>query len=67
MAKCSGCNTDSKDLSIYNAHKPVHEDGSYANGQFVCDECYCELIPAGLSVGNAVQLQTNIRQLKGKP
>jgi hypothetical protein len=65
---CAGCNKDSSEFPVYSdpEGEPVTADGSYANKHFVCDECFCELIPRGLSVGSAIQLQANIRHLRGK-
>jgi len=57
MAVCTGCNKDSNNLSEYDKENPVENDGSYANGKFVCTYCYCKLIDIGYDVGEPEVLQ----------
>jgi len=54
---CVGCGKDSGELEEYNEDDPVEQDGTFANGMFVCTECYVELIPLGLDVGTAEEIQ----------
>lgn len=68
MATCSGCCADSKDLLDYNDDNPVEDDGTFSDGKFVCNECYCRLIDLREGnfkpdIGNARQIQQNARIL----
>lgn len=42
---------------MYDLDNPVEEDGTYENGKFVCDSCYCLLIDKGCDVGKPSELQ----------
>lgn len=53
---CAGCGIDSVTAG-YTDDDPAHEDGSYHDGKFVCDKCYCVLIEKGMDVGSPEQLQ----------
>lgn len=72
MITCAGCGRDSKEFSCYDDPdgEPVTADGSYANGKFVCDDCYVRLtmIDRALSVGRPEVLQANAeKHIAGKP
>lgn len=62
-AICVGCGKKASELTIYNDDNPVTEDGSYSNGKFVCDGCYCLLIDRGLDVGSPEQLQERVKAI----
>lgn len=62
MAKCAGCLKDHTEFFCYDEEgNSVTNDGSYANGLFVCDYCYVKLdqIDHKLSVGGPEILQFN--------
>jgi len=70
MAKCAGCGRDSNEFPCYTDPDgdSVTNDGTYANGKFVCDNCYCRLtiIDRSLSVGSPEVLQANaVKHLRG--
>jgi hypothetical protein len=69
MAKCAGCEKADHEFPAYSAENPVDEDGSYANGQFVCDSCYIKLdmIDHALSVGRPELIQANAIKYLRKP
>lgn len=57
-ATCVGCDVDSDDMTEYDPiNSPVEEDGTYADGQFVCTDCYVILIHAGSDVGTPQEIQ----------
>lgn len=59
MATCAGCGM-THEACGYDDEDDVLDDGSYANGKFVCDQCYIQLIQRGLDIGSAEQLQERI-------
>ena len=60
MINCAGCNKSYKEVG-YPTEADVMEDGTYANGSFVCDSCYIILIQSGLDVGKPEVIQNRIR------
>ena len=63
MATCAGCDKKDTDFSCFGKDNPVTEDGSYANGKFVCDSCYVALIELGQDVGSATELQRRAEKI----
>jgi len=62
MAICVGCDQTSHDTG----DDPVIEDGTYADGKFVCTACYTYLIDLGLDVGTPHELQAHaIKHVRG--
>ena len=67
MATCAGCNKSHTEFPCYDDDmNPVTSDGSYANGKFVCDDCYIGLIRQRLDVGTPHQLQERASLLFSK-
>lgn len=71
MAICVGCNRDSSKMLEYSKEMPVEDDGTYADGKFVCTACYLYLIDLGLDVGSPREMQANalrvVRPLNDDP
>lgn len=65
MAKCAGCSKDHTACG-YDEHDRVEDDGSYADGKFVCDECYIKLVGANADIGTPEVIQENARILIGE-
>ena len=64
MAICVGCNKDSRDMPVeYTDTDPIENDGTYADGKFVCTACYMYLIDVGLDVGTPQEVQANAIKL----
>lgn len=59
---CTGCGIDAHKAG-YDYEDDVRDDGSYANGKFVCDTCYNKLIEVGLDIGTAVKIQERAQRL----
>ena len=59
---CAGCGKDSYECG-WSEEEPATEDGTYANGKFVCDNCYIKLIPLGLDLGNPEEIQRRIQKV----
>lgn len=60
-ATCTGCEISSDKAGVYGDDNPVEEDGTYANGKFVCDVCYSKLISVGLDLGAPETVQNRAR------
>jgi hypothetical protein len=56
-AICAGCGRASDGSGVYGKDNPVEDDGTYADGKYVCDGCYVELTLMGRDVGTPEQLQ----------
>lgn len=61
-AICVGCNQGSDAMPEYTKDDPVTEDGTYADGKFVCTACYCFLVDMGLDIGTPQELQDSAMQ-----
>ena len=64
--RCVGCGKTDTACGEYGYENPVEEDGTYADGKFVCTNCYMQLIPLGLSAGGARAIQARVVRLKKK-
>ncbi len=62
-AVCVGCGKNDLQTGEYNADDSVVDDGTYADGKFVCTECYVRLIPIGLDVGSPEIIQQRMKNL----
>ncbi len=62
--RCVGCGRTDKECGEYGKDNPVEDDGTYADNKFVCTECYVVLVPYGLDVGPARQVQANMVKFK---
>ena len=62
-AVCTGCGRSDVQTGEYTDEDPVTNDGTYAQDRFVCTECYCRLIDAGLDVGEPEILQRRAERL----
>lgn len=60
---CVGCKKSVDQLKEYDDENPVEDDGTFANGKFVCTGCYVRLIPMGLDVGSPEIIQRRIQDL----
>ena len=60
---CVGCKKDSSEFLEYTDDDRVQDDGTYANGKFVCTGCYCKLIDCGLDVGRPEVLQERMKNI----
>jgi len=63
MAICAGCTAHHTTCGYDDENDRVEDDGSYADGKFVCDACYMHLVPRGLDVGTPEQLQERASKL----
>lgn len=62
MAICTGCGITSEKAGVYDEANRVEDDGSFADGKFVCDNCYCELIMIGKDIATPQALQENAKK-----
>lgn len=62
-AICAGCHRTAAEVGEYNEENPVEEDGTFADGKFVCTACYIKLIAVGQDVGPPRLLQQRIKAL----
>lgn len=63
LIKCVGCDRTATEAG-YDSDDPVEEDGTYFNGEFICDSCYCKLIARGEDVGVAPMLHFRMRTIR---
>lgn len=62
-AICVGCDRSSAALPEYSDESPVEDDGTFADGKFVCTACYCYLVDLGLDAGTPQDIQASAVRL----